>query len=83
MPVMATCQEKITNINKLLLMHFKTMYKVLPCIVQLRRYSRVKKKRCFFSISFCTTKFLGCHFCNQVKKSIESEAELRTDQDGA
>ena len=45
MPAMATCQfiqGKITHINKLLLILYKYMYKVLSCIVQLGRYSFAK-----------------------------------------
>ena len=51
------------------------MYKILPCVVQLGRYSCVKMKHRFFSKSFV---LLGCHFCNHMIKSILPEAELHT-----
>ena len=52
MPAMATSQfiqGKITHINKLLLILYKYMYKVLPFFVQLGRYSFVKNNHCFFA----------------------------------
>ena len=58
------------------------MYKVLPCVLKLERYSRVKKTHRFQQM-FCLIKYSGRHFCSHVMKSILSGAELRTDQDGA
>ena len=90
MPAMATCQfnefaqGKITHINKLLLIRYKTMYKVLPCIVYVTRaIQSCKKEPLSLRRFFRTTKFLGRHFYNHVIKSILSEAELRADEDGA
>ena len=83
---MATCQfiqGKITHINKLLLIHYKTMYKISPCIVQLGRYSLVKKNHHVFGKSFVLPSFWNTIFINHVIKPILSEAELRADQDGA
>ena len=58
------------------------MYKVLPCVLKLERYSRVKKTH-FFRQIFRLIKYSGRHFCNYVMKSILSGAELRGNQDGA
>ena len=56
------------------------MYKVLPFIVQLGRYSFVKNSHCFFAkVSYYQVS--GTPFF--VITSILSEAELRADQDGA
>ena len=44
-------QEYFTQNNKLQSINYKTMHKVLPCVVKLRRYSLVKKMHRFFSKS--------------------------------
>ena len=57
------------------------MHKVLPCVLKLERYSRVKKTHRFWQI-FRLIKYLGRHFCSHMMKSILSEANLHADQDG-
>ena len=58
------------------------MYKVLPFIVQFRRYSFVKNNHRFFA-KFSYYQVSGTPFYYHVIKSILSEAELYADQDGA
>ena len=58
------------------------MYKVLPYVLKLERYSCVKKTHRFLQI-FRLLKYLGHHFSSHIMKSMLSEAELRADQDGA
>ena len=58
------------------------MYKVLPYVLKLERYSRVKKTHRFLEI-FYPIKHLGRHFSSHVMKSILSGAALQADQDGA
>ena len=57
------------------------MYKVLPYVLKLERYSRVKKTHRFLEI-FYPIKYLGRHF-SHVMKSILSGAALHADQDDA
>ena len=58
------------------------MYKVLPYVLKLERYSRVKKTHRIWQI-FRLIKYLGRHFSIHVMKSTLSGAELHADQDGA
>ena len=62
-------------------MHCKTMCKVFPCIIQLRRYSRAKSKHRFFS-KYLYYQGFG-YFSNHVIKSQLSNAKLCADQDDA
>ena len=56
------------------------MYKVLPYVLKLERYSCVKKTH-FWQI-FRLIKDSARHFSSHVMKSILSGAALRADQDG-
>ena len=55
------------------------MYKVLPRVVQLWRYSHVKKKRYFFSKPWSCREYSDCH---HVIKSVPPKVELFADHDG-
>ena len=59
------------------------MYKVLPYVLKLERYSRVKKTHHFLTI-FRLIKYSGRHFSSHVINYILlSGAEVRANQDGA
>ena len=51
------------------------MYKALPCVLQLERYSHVNR----FQQIFCLIKYSGCYFCSYVVKSVLSGAQLHAD----
>ena len=57
------------------------MFKVLPCVLKLKQYIRMKKMHHFRQI-FCLIKYSGRHFCSHKMKSILSRAELHADYDG-
>ena len=58
------------------------MYKVLPYVLKLKQYSRVKKMHRFLA-NLSSHQVFGRHFSSHVMKSTLSGAELRADQDGA
>ena len=57
------------------------MYKVLPYVLKLKRYSHVKKTHSFLA-NLLFYQVFGRHFSSHVMKSILSGAELCADQDG-
>ena len=62
-------------------MHHKTMYKVLPCTVQLEQYSCVRRN-IISSANVLYYQVIGSPFSVYIIKFLLSEAESCADKDG-